>query len=44
MTPVDCAHRAKEAEIMRTPALREHAESLGITLTGYRPIRDRLRA
>lgn len=44
MTPVDSAHRAKEYELMRSPALREYAESLGIKLTGYREIRDRLRA
>lgn len=44
MTPVDSAYRAKEYELMRSPALREHAESLGIRLTGYREIRDRLRA
>lgn len=44
MTPVDCAHRAREYEIMRTPAIREYCESRGIRLTGYREIRDRLRA
>lgn len=44
MTPIDSAHRAKEYELMRLPALRTYAESLGIKLTGYREIRDRLRA
>lgn len=44
MTPVDSAYRAKEYELMRTPALRMYAESLGVKLTGYRAIRDRLRA
>jgi len=44
MTPRDCLKRAKEYEIFRTPALREHAESVGVKLTGYRQIRDRLRA
>jgi predicted glycoside hydrolase/deacetylase ChbG (UPF0249 family) len=44
MTPVDSAHRAQEYELMRSPALREYAESLSIKLTGYREIRDRLRA
>lgn len=44
MTPVDSVHRAKEYELMRTPALREYAEGLGIELTGYREIRERLRA
>ena len=44
MTPVDSAHRAKEYELMRSPALREYAESLGIKFTGYREIRNRLRA
>jgi predicted glycoside hydrolase/deacetylase ChbG (UPF0249 family) len=44
MTPVDCAHRAREYEIFRRPDLREYAESLGIKLTGYRAIRERLRA
>lgn len=44
MTPADSGHRAKEYELMRTPALREYAEGLGIKLTGYREIRERLRA
>jgi hypothetical protein len=44
MTPVDCRHRAKEYEIFRQPDLRQYCESLGIKLTGYREIRDRLRA
>jgi len=44
MTPVDCRHRAKEYEIFRQPDLREYCEGLGIKLTGYREIRDRLRA
>jgi predicted glycoside hydrolase/deacetylase ChbG (UPF0249 family) len=44
MTPVDCAHRAREYEIMRTPAIREYCEARGIKLTGYREIRDRLRS
>jgi hypothetical protein len=44
MTPVDCAHRAKEYELMRSPALREYAEGLGIKPTGYREIRARLRS
>jgi hypothetical protein len=37
-------HRAKEHEIFRTPAMREYCEERGIKLTGYREIRDRLRA
>ncbi|MDP9236571.1 MAG: ChbG/HpnK family deacetylase [Chloroflexota bacterium] len=44
MTPVDCRHRAREYEIFRLPDLREYCGSLGIKLTGYRGIRDRLRA
>jgi hypothetical protein len=44
MTPVDSAHRAREYEIFRTREMRDYAESLGIKLTGYREIRDRLRA
>ncbi|HZP58492.1 MAG TPA: ChbG/HpnK family deacetylase [Dehalococcoidia bacterium] len=44
MAPADCRHRAKEYEIFRTPALREYAEARGVKLTGYRAIRDRLRA
>ncbi len=44
MTPVDCAHRAREYEIFGTREMREYCESLGIKLTGYRSIRDRLRA
>jgi len=44
MAPNDCGHRAKEGEIMTQPALREYAESQGVQLTGYRTIRDRLRA
>ena len=37
-------HRAKEHEILRTPAMRGYCEERGIKLTGYREIRDRLRA
>ncbi|HYM15950.1 MAG TPA: polysaccharide deacetylase family protein [Dehalococcoidia bacterium] len=44
MTPADCRHRAKEYELFRRPDLRAYCESLGIKLTGYREIRDRLRA
>ena len=44
MTPVDSRHRAKEYEIFRQPDLRNYCEGLGIKLTGYREIRDRLRA
>lgn len=44
MTPIDCAQRAKEYELMRSPALREYAASLGVKLTGYREVRNRLRA
>ena len=29
---------------MRTPKMGDYCESLGIKLTGYREIRDRLRA
>jgi len=44
MTPRDCRHRAGDYAVFRTPMMREYCESLGIKLTGYRPIRDRLRA
>ena len=44
MTPVDCKHRAGDYAVFRTPMMREYCESLGIKLTGYRQIRDRLRA
>lgn len=44
MTPVDCRHRAKEGELFARPELRDYCESLGIKLTGYREVRDRLRA
>jgi len=44
MTPVDCRHRAKEGELFVRRDLRDYCESLGIKLTGYREIRDRLRA
>ena len=44
MTPVDSRHRAKEHEIFRTREMRDYCEGLGIKLTGYRSIRDRLRA
>ena len=44
MTPVDCKHRAADYAVFRTPAMREYCQSLGIKLTGYREIRDRLRA
>ena len=44
MTSESCAHRAAEYELMRTPKMRDYCESLGIKLTGYREIRDRLRA
>ncbi len=44
MTPVDSRYRAKEGEIFRRRDLREYCEGLGIKLTGYREIRDRLRA
>jgi hypothetical protein len=44
MAPRDCKHRAADYEVFRTPMMREYCESLGIKLSGYRPIRDRLRA
>ena len=44
MTPGDCRNRAKEHEIFRSPALRDYCASIGVKLTGYREIRDRLRA
>ena len=44
MTPVDSRHRAKEYDLFRTRDLRDYCESLGIKLTGYRAIRDRLRS
>jgi predicted glycoside hydrolase/deacetylase ChbG (UPF0249 family) len=44
MTPEDCAHRAGDHAVFRTPMMREYCASLGIKLTGYREIRDRLRA
>ena len=44
MAPGDCAHRAGDYAVFRTPMMREYCESLGIKLTGYRAIRDRLRA
>jgi hypothetical protein len=44
MTPTDAAHRATEYEIFSQPGLREYAEAQGVKLTGYRAIRDRLRA
>jgi predicted glycoside hydrolase/deacetylase ChbG (UPF0249 family) len=44
MAPNDWRHRGKEAEMFASRDLREYAESLGIILTGYREIRDRLRA
>lgn len=44
MTAESCAHRAAEYELMRTPMIRNYCESLGIKLTGYREIRERLRA
>ncbi len=44
MTPESSKKRAKEYELFREPALRDYAESLGVKLTGYREIRDRLRA
>lgn len=44
MTPVDSRNRAKEHEIFRTPSLRDYCASIGVKLTGYREIRDRLRA
>ena len=44
MTPEDGRHRAVEYEIMRHAGIREHCERQGIKLTGYRAIRERLRA
>ncbi|HEX5478360.1 MAG TPA: polysaccharide deacetylase family protein [Dehalococcoidia bacterium] len=44
MAPVDCRHRAGDYAVFRTPMMREYCESLGIKLTGYREVRDRLRA
>ncbi|MEX0750437.1 MAG: ChbG/HpnK family deacetylase [Dehalococcoidia bacterium] len=44
MAPNDCAHRAKEYEIFRTPDMRTYCESIGVRPIGYREIRDRLRA
>lgn len=43
MTPVDCEHRAGDYAVFRTPMMREYCASLGIKLTGYREIRERLR-
>jgi predicted glycoside hydrolase/deacetylase ChbG (UPF0249 family) len=43
MAPNDCRHRAKEYELFRTRDIRDYCESIGITLIGYREIRDRLR-
>jgi predicted glycoside hydrolase/deacetylase ChbG (UPF0249 family) len=44
MTPVDCRNRAKEGELFSKPGLRSMPRSLGIKLTSYREIRERLRA
>ncbi|HET6615321.1 MAG TPA: polysaccharide deacetylase family protein [Dehalococcoidia bacterium] len=44
MAPRDCRHRAKEYELFRTRDMRDYCESIGIKLTGYREIRDRLRS
>jgi predicted glycoside hydrolase/deacetylase ChbG (UPF0249 family) len=44
MAPNDCRHRAKEYELFRTRDIRDYCESVGVKLTGYREIRDRLRA
>ncbi len=44
IVPETGAHRAREYELFRTPEIRGYCESLGIKLTGYRQIRDRLRA
>ena len=44
MAPNDCRHRAGDYAVFRTPMMREYCESLGIKLTGYREIRERLRA
>jgi hypothetical protein len=44
IVPETCRHRAKEYDLFRGPEFRTYCESLGIKLTGYREIRDRLRA
>jgi len=44
MMPDDYRHRASEYEVFRKRDLRDYCEGLGIKLTGYREIRDRLRA
>ena len=44
MTPESWRYRAKEAEIFGAPDMRAYCASLGIRLTGYGAIRDRLRA
>jgi len=44
ITPGDAPHRAREYELFRDRSMRDYCETLGIKLTGYREIRDRLRA
>lgn len=43
ITPDSCGQRAAEAVVMGDRRMREYCESLGIKLTGYRAIRERLR-
>jgi predicted glycoside hydrolase/deacetylase ChbG (UPF0249 family) len=44
MAPRESGHRSREYAVFRRRDLRDYAESLGIHITGYRAIRDRLRA
>ena len=44
LAPNDWRYRAREGELFGAPDMREYCESLGIKLTGYRAIRERLRA
>jgi len=44
MSPDDWRHRAKDYELFRTREMRAYCESLGVRVTGYREIRERLRA
>jgi hypothetical protein len=44
MMPDDWRHRASEYEVFRKRDIRDYCEGLGIKLTGYREIRDRMRA
>jgi hypothetical protein len=44
LDPINGAARSKEAELFMRRDLRDYCESLGIKLTGYREIRDRMRS